>query len=63
MSRGCPRSASPLTSGTDAAHGPDAETHKKASAAELKPMKVGEGSMAIMFESAYQLATTRWAVL
>lgn len=31
-------------------HGPDAVTHEKASNAELKPMKVGEGSMAFMFE-------------
>ncbi|EKC98769.1 hypothetical protein A1Q2_07001 [Trichosporon asahii var. asahii CBS 8904] len=45
------------------AHGPDTETFKKASIAELKPHKVGEGSMAFMFESAYQVATTKWAIV
>ena len=32
------------------AHGPDAKTHYGASHAELVPQKVGEGSMAFMFE-------------
>lgn len=32
------------------AHGPDAQTHRLASEAELKPQKVGSGSMAFMFE-------------
>lgn len=32
------------------AHGPDADTHKAASNADLKPQKVGAGSMAFMFE-------------
>lgn len=32
------------------AHGPDAETHRAASQAELAPKKVGEGSLAFMFE-------------
>ena len=32
------------------AHGPDANAHEKASNVELKPQKVGEGSMAFMFE-------------
>lgn len=32
------------------AHGPDAGAHKAASEAELKPQKVGSGSMAFMFE-------------
>ena len=36
---------------TMSAHGPDAVTHEKASNADLKPMKVSEGSMAFMFES------------
>lgn len=31
-------------------HGPDATAHERASNAELKPQKVGEGSMAFMFE-------------
>lgn len=44
------------------AHGPDAETFTKATNAELKPHKVGEGSMAFMFESAYQIVTTKWAI-
>ncbi|WOO78094.1 Homogentisate 1,2-dioxygenase [Vanrija pseudolonga] len=46
----------------NSAHGPDADTFNKASAAELRPQKVGDGSMAFMFESAYQLATTKWAI-
>lgn len=46
----------------NSAHGPDAETFEKASKAELKPVKVGEGSMSFMFESAYQIATTKWAI-
>lgn len=46
----------------NSAHGPDADTFAKASTADLKPVKVGEGSMSFMFESAYQLATTKWAI-
>lgn len=46
----------------NSAHGPDTETFEKASNADLKPNKVGEGSMSFMFESAYQLATTQWAI-
>jgi homogentisate 1,2-dioxygenase len=30
------------------AHGPDSVTHEKASAAELKPQKIGDNSMAFM---------------
>ncbi|KAI4748434.1 Homogentisate 1,2-dioxygenase [Aureobasidium sp. EXF-12298] len=45
-----------------AAHGPDASTHEKASNAELKPMKVGEGSMAFMFESCYMVGVTEWGL-
>lgn len=45
------------------AHGPDADTFTKATNADLKPHKVGEGSMAFMFESAYQVATTKWAII
>ncbi|KAH8894027.1 homogentisate 1,2-dioxygenase [Thozetella sp. PMI_491] len=44
------------------AHGPDAETHAKASAADLKPIKVGEGSMAFMFESPLMIGVTEWAL-
>lgn len=46
----------------NSSHGPDAETFEKASNAPLQPHKVGEGSMSFMFESAYQLATTKWAI-
>ncbi|KAN0066429.1 hypothetical protein ACQY0O_000523 [Thecaphora frezii] len=46
----------------NSAHGPDTETYEKASAVALQPQKVGEGCMSFMFESAYQLATTRWAI-
>jgi len=44
------------------AHGPDAGTHTKASNAELKPMKVGEGSMAFMFESCLMVGVTDWGL-
>ena len=44
------------------AHGPDASTHEKASNAELKPMKVGEGSMAFMFESSFMVGVTEWGL-
>ena len=44
------------------AHGPDSETHLKASTAELKPMKVGEGSMAFMFESCLMVGVTEWGL-
>ncbi|OBT81704.1 hypothetical protein VE02_09990 [Pseudogymnoascus sp. 03VT05] len=43
------------------AHGPDAGTHEKASAAELGPQKIGTGSMAFMFESCLMLGVTNWA--
>lgn len=44
------------------AHGPDATTHEKASNAELKPAKVGEGSMAFMFESCLMVGVTDWGL-
>ena len=44
------------------AHGPDSETHLKASTAELKPMKVGQGSMAFMFESCLMVGVTEWGL-
>jgi len=44
------------------AHGPDAITHEKASGAELKPHKVGEGSMAFMFESCLMVGVTEWGL-
>ncbi|KXJ86871.1 homogentisate 1,2-dioxygenase [Microdochium bolleyi] len=45
-----------------AAHGPDASTFEKASNAELKPHKVGEGSLAFMFESCLMLGVTEWGL-
>jgi homogentisate 1,2-dioxygenase len=42
-------------------HGPDAQTHEKASNAELKPIKVGDGSMAFMFESSLMMGVSDWA--
>ena len=44
------------------AHGPDNVTEQKASEAELKPMKVGEGSMAFMFESSLMVGVTDWGL-
>ncbi len=44
------------------AHGPDAETHAKASEAELGPKKVGGGSMAFMFESCLMVGVTEWGL-
>lgn len=43
-------------------HGPDRTTHEAASAAALKPIKVGAGSMAFMFESCYMLGVTDWGL-
>ena len=44
------------------AHGPDMDTFEKASSAELKPMKVGEDSMAFMFESSLMVGVTQWGL-
>ena len=44
------------------AHGPDSVTHEKASSSQLKPMKVGEGSMAFMFESCLMVGVTEWGL-
>lgn len=44
------------------AHGPDANTHERASNAELTPQKVGTGSMAFMFESSLMLGVTNWGL-
>ncbi|OIW24791.1 homogentisate 1,2-dioxygenase [Coniochaeta ligniaria NRRL 30616] len=44
------------------AHGPDAETFEKASNADLRPQKVGEGSMAFMFESCLMIGVTDWGL-
>jgi homogentisate 1,2-dioxygenase len=44
------------------AHGPDAQSFEKASNAELKPTKVGVGSMAFMFESSLMIGVTDWGL-
>lgn len=44
------------------AHGPDASTHAAASAANLSPQKVGEGSLAFMFESSLMVGVTDWGL-
>lgn len=44
------------------AHGPDADTHATASAADLAPVKVGEGSMAFIFESPLMIGVTDWGL-
>jgi homogentisate 1,2-dioxygenase len=43
------------------AHGPDAETHERASNAELKPHKLTD-TMAFMFESRFAMRLTRYAI-
>lgn len=47
---------------TMAAHGPDAASFEAARNADLKPVKVGEGSMAFMFESSLMLGVTEWGL-
>ncbi|KAL1882492.1 hypothetical protein Plec18167_002908 [Paecilomyces lecythidis] len=44
------------------AHGPDMDAFEKASNAELKPQKVGEGSMAFMFESCLMVGVSEWGL-
>ncbi len=39
-------------------HGPDAEVFEKASNAELKPMYIGQGSLAFMFETCFMMKMT-----
>jgi homogentisate 1,2-dioxygenase len=46
---------------TYASHGPDADTYARASAAELKPQKLG-GTLAFMFESRWMILPTRQAM-
>jgi homogentisate 1,2-dioxygenase len=43
-------------------HGPDAESFEGASNAELKPMKIGAGSCAFMFESCMMIGVTEWGL-
>lgn len=44
------------------AHGPDSETHERASIAELSAQKVGEGSMAFVIETPMLLGLSDWAM-
>lgn len=46
----------------NAAHGPDRATYEKEVGRPPGPVKVGEGSLAVMFETSLQLVTTRWAM-
>ena len=43
-------------------HGPDVETYDKATTAKLEPRKVGQGSLAFMFESSLTIGLTDWAL-
>lgn len=43
-------------------HGPDAASHEGAREAELKPVKVGAGSCAFMFESCLMMGVTEWGL-
>ena len=43
-------------------HGPDAECFEHASNARLEPERVGEGTMAFMFESCMSMRVTKWAI-
>ena len=56
----CP-GASSLHS-TMSGHGPEAEVFHKASNADLKPMFVGEDSLAFMFETCYMLKLTQYSM-
>jgi homogentisate 1,2-dioxygenase len=47
---------------TMSGHGPDMQTFEKASTADLQPARVGEGSMAFMFESCLMLGVTEWGL-
>ncbi|KAJ9235261.1 hypothetical protein DTO169E5_6227 [Paecilomyces variotii] len=44
------------------AHGPDMDAFEKASNAELKPQKIGEGSLAFMFESCLMVGISEWGL-
>ena len=44
------------------AHGPDAATHAVASNVDLRPIKVGDKSMAFMFESSLMIGVTEWGL-
>jgi len=44
------------------AHGPDAKAWHNASQAQLVPQKIGENSIAFMFESSLMLGVTEWGL-
>jgi len=43
-------------------HGSDSDCFEKATNEELKPIYVGEGSLAFMFESSLSLVLTKWSM-
>ncbi|KAG0044358.1 hypothetical protein BGZ83_010418 [Gryganskiella cystojenkinii] len=43
-------------------HGPDAPSFEKGSTEDLKPVYIGKGNQAFMFESSMQLQPTHWAL-
>ncbi|CEG67707.1 Putative Homogentisate 1,2-dioxygenase [Rhizopus microsporus] len=43
-------------------HGPDAAVFEAASTAELKPVYVGKGNQAFMFETSFMLSLTHWGL-
>ncbi len=47
---------------TMSGHGPERQVFEKASTSELKPQKVGEGSLAFMFESAYMFKISKYVM-
>jgi homogentisate 1,2-dioxygenase len=47
---------------TMSGHGPEKDVFIKASNADLKPIKIGDNSMAFMFETAYLLKLSDYAV-
>ena len=47
---------------TMSGHGPESMVFEKASNKELKPEKIGEGSLAFMFETAYELKIPKFAL-
>ncbi|KAB8213550.1 Homogentisate 1,2-dioxygenase [Aspergillus novoparasiticus] len=44
------------------AHGPDSDAFETARRVELKPQKVGDGSMAFMFESSFMVGVSEWGL-
>lgn len=43
-------------------HGPDAASYAQASACELKPARVADGTMVFMFESSLMMKVSKWAM-